>query len=61
MYKDMPLTEYVQEIASLLIFIEHKIHEWGWFQREKQLEIFVGSDHKVSAKIVVFFPTDNGE
>lgn len=57
----MPLIEYVQEIRSFLLFMEHKIHEQGQFQREKNLEMSVGSDHKVSAKITMFFPSGKGE
>lgn len=45
--------EYVQEIRSSLIFTEHKIYEWGQFQKEKKLKIFVGSDHKASAKLIM--------
>ena len=49
----MPFIDYVQEIRSFLIFTEHKIHEWGQFQKEKKLKMFVGSDHKVSAKLIM--------
>lgn len=59
--RNMPLIEYVQEIRSFLLFMEHKIHEQGQFQREKNLEMSVGSDHKVSAKITMFFPSGKGE
>ena len=60
-YGAIRLIEYVQEITSILIFMEHKIREWGQFQNEKKQEIFVGSYHKVSAKVIMFFPIGNGE
>lgn len=54
-YRNMPLIEYAQEIRSFLIFMEHKVHEWGQFQKEKKLEIFVGSDHKYLLRLLCSF------
>lgn len=59
-YEGMPLIEYVQEITSILIFMEQKYMS-GDDCREKKLGIFVGSDHKVSAEIIMFFPIGDGE
>lgn len=60
-YGDTPLIDYVREITSILVFMEHKLYEWEQFPRETKLEIFAGSEHKVSAKMIVFFPRGNGE
>lgn len=57
----MPLIDYVREITSILIFMRHKLYEWEQFPRKTKLEIFVGSDHKVSVKIIVLFLKGNGE
>lgn len=60
-YGDMTLIDYVLEMTSILIFMEHKLYEWEQFPRETNLEIFVGPEHKVSVKIIVSFPRGNGE